>query len=334
MDALSYVLSAIRLTGGVFLEAELRAGWSYLTPSPSRIGALLMPEADHIIPYHLVTEGTCRAQLLDGEAVELRAGDLLVFAHGDRHVLASTQESELTPIELSEADLHSLLRPGEVTPLQRGSQGAATRLVCGYLACDRRLSEPVLAGLPRLLRVSVDDSSVADWVRSSVRFLVTQSMAPRAGGVTVLAKLSELLFVEAIRQYIEALPSEQIGWFAALRDRFVGRALALLHREPGYPWTVDDLAKQVGLSRSALADRFGELLGQPPMQYLIQWRLSLAAQHLLSGHRGVAQIAHDVGYDSEAAFNRAFKRAFGVPPAAWRKARGGGSSNAAFAPIP
>jgi AraC-like DNA-binding protein len=334
VDALSHVLSAIRLTGGVFLEAELRAGWSYITPPASRIGALLMPEAEHIIPYHLVTEGSCRARLLDGETVELRVGDLIVFAHGDRHVLASTQEGELTPIEISEEDLHSLLRPGEVTPLQRGSHGEATRLICGYLACDRRLSEPVLAGLPRLLRVSVNDNSIADWVRSSVRFLATQSMAPRAGGMTVLAKLSELLFVEAIRQYIEALPSEQIGWFAALRDRFVGRALALLHREPGYAWTVDELAKQVGLSRSALADRFGELLGQPPMQYLTQWRLSLAAQHLLSGQRGLAQIGHDVGYDSEAAFSRAFKRAFGVPPATWRKTRGSVSRNAAFPLVP
>jgi AraC-like DNA-binding protein len=334
MDALSYVLSAIRLTGGVFLEAELRAGWSYVTPPSSKIGALLMPEAEHIIPYHLVTEGACHAQLLDGEAVELGVGDLIVFAHGDQHMLTSAREGELTPMKLSEEDLHSLLRPGEVTPLQRGSHGDATRLVCGYLACDRGLSEPVLAGLPRMLRVSVNDNSIADWVRSSVQFLVTQSMAPRAGGMAVLARLSELLFVEAIRQHIEALPSEQIGWFAALRDRFVGRALALLHREPGYPWTVDELAKQVGLSRSALADRFGELLGQPPMQYLTQWRLSLAAQHLLSGQRGLAQIAHDVGYDSEAAFNRAFKRAFGMPPATWRKTRGRAPENAAVAPAP
>jgi AraC-like DNA-binding protein len=152
-----------------------------------------------------------------------------------------------------------------------------------------------------------------------VRFSVAESTAPRAGGATVLAKLSELLFVEAVRQYIEALPQEQTGWLAGLRDRFVGRALALMHQDPAYPWTVDELAQQIGLSRSALAERFGELLGQPPMQYLTRWRILLAAQHLLSGSRGVAQVAEEVGYQSEAAFSRAFKRELGVPPATWRK---------------
>jgi AraC family transcriptional regulator, alkane utilization regulator len=332
MDALSHVLSAIRLTGAVFVEAELRAGWSYLTPPPRSIGALLMPEAEHIIPYHLITEGSCRVRLLGGEPVEVRQGDLIVFPHGDRHVLASSEPGDLIRIEVTEQELHSLLRPGEVTPLRHGNEGQATRLVCGYLACDRRLSEPILAGLPRLLQVSVSDHSIADWVRSSVRFSVAQSKTPRPGGMTVLAKLSELLFVEAIRHYVETLPSEQTGWFAGLRDRFVGRALALLHGDPNFAWTVDELAKQVGLSRSALADRFGELLGQPPMQYLTQWRLSLAAQELLSGQRGVAQIAHGVGYDSEAAFNRAFKRVFGVPPATWRKTKGRMPQDAASPP--
>ena len=319
MDALSDVLRAVRLTGAVFLDAELRSGWSYLTPPPRAIGALHMPGAEHIIPYHLVSEGRCRASLPEGEAVELEAGDLIVFPHGDRHVLASVGTGELKPIEVSGEDLYSLLRPGEVTPLRSGTDGEATRLVCGYLACDRRLSEPVLSGLPRLLRVSVKDSGIASWVESSVRFSLSESTLPRAGSATVLAKLSELLFVEAIRQYIDTLPPGQTGWLAGLRDRFVGRALALLHEEPAHAWTVDELAKQVGLSRSALADRFVELLGQPPMQYLTRWRLSVAAQQLLSGGRSLAQIAESIGYDSEAAFNRAFKREFGVPPATWRK---------------
>ena len=319
MDALSDVLRAVRLTGAVFLDAELRSGWSYLTPPPQAIGALHMPGAEHIIPYHLISEGRCRASLPDGEPVELRAGDLIIFPHGDRHVLESVSPGKLKPIEIRGEDLYSMLRPGEIAPLKKGTGGEATRLVCGYLACDRRLSEPILAGLPRLLRVSVKDSGIASWVESSVRFSVAESTAPRAGGTTVIAKLSELLFVEAIRQYIDTLPPSQTGWLAGLRDRFVGRALALLHQEPAYAWTVDELAKQVGLSRSALADRFVELLGQPPMQYLTRWRLSLAAQQLLSGGRALAQIAEGVGYDSEAAFNRAFKREFGVPPATWRK---------------
>jgi AraC-like DNA-binding protein len=323
MDALSDVLRAVRLTGAVFLEAELRSGWSYLTPPPEAIGALHMPGAELIIPYHLVSEGRCHASLPDGEPVELQSGELIIFPHGDRHVLASVSSAKLKPIEIRGEDLYSLLRPGEIAPLKKGADGKPTRIICGYLACDRRLSEPVLRGLPRLLRVSVKDSGIASWVESSVRFSVAESTAPRAGGTTVLAKLSELLFVEAIRQYIETLPPGQTGWLAGLRDRFVGRALALLHQEPAHPWSVDELAKQVGLSRSALADRFVELLGQPPMQYLTRWRLSLAAQQLLSGGGALAQIAERVGYDSEAAFNRAFKREFGVPPATWRKSGNG-----------
>jgi AraC-like DNA-binding protein len=323
MDALSDVLRAVRLTGAVFLEAELRSGWSYLTPPPAAIGALHMPGSELIIPYHLVSEGRCQASLPEGEAVELQPGELIIFPHGDRHVLASVGSAKLKPIEIRGEDLYSLLRPGEIAPLKKGASGDRTRIICGYLACDRRLSEPILAGLPRLLRVSVKDSGIASWVESSVRFSVAESTAPRAGGTTVLAKLSELLFVEAIRQYIETLPPGQTGWLAGLRDRFVGRALALLHQQPAYPWSVDELAKQVGLSRSALADRFVELLGQPPMQYLTRWRLSLAAQQLLSGSGALAQIAERVGYDSEAAFNRAFKREFGVPPATWRKSGNG-----------
>lgn len=322
MDALSDVLRAIRLTGAVFLDAELWAGWSYLTPPPRLIGELHMPEAEHIIPYHLVSEGRCLARLVDGEPVQLETGDLVVFPHGDRHVLASSNMGRLRGVEMTAESLHQLLRPGEVASMRSGRRGAATRLVCGYLACDRRLSEPILAGLPQMLSVNFQDSGIAAWVHTAVRFSVAESEAPRAGGAAVLAKLSELLFVEAIRQYMESLPPEQTGWLAGLRDRFVGRALALMHHEPAYPWTVEELGKRVGLSRSALADRFAELLGQPPMQYLTRWRISMAAQQLLLGNRGLAQIAEEVGYESEAAFNRAFKREFGVPPATWRKSGG------------
>ena len=323
MDALSDVLKAIRLTGAVFLDAELREGWSYLTPPPRLIGDLHMPGDEHIIPYHLVSEGRCLAGLVGSEQVVLETGDLIVFPQGDRHILASAGQGDLRPVEITAEELHQVLRPGEIAPLRSGSSGETTKIVCGYLACDRRLSEPILSGLPRMLHVSVTDRGIAAWVQSSVRFSVAESAAPRPGGAAILAKLSELLFVEAIRHYIETLPAEHTGWLAGLRDRFVGRALALLHQDPAYPWTVDELAGKVGLSRSALADRFGDLLGQPPMQYLTRWRISLAAQEMLSGQRALAQIAEDVGYESEAAFNRAFKREFGVPPATWRRNGGG-----------
>ncbi len=321
MDALSGVLKAVRLTGAVYVEAELRAGWSYLTPPPEIIGGLLMPEADHIAPYHLVTEGRCTAALPDGESVLLETGDLVLFPRGDRHVLASAHAEGATrqTVAVKAEDLRALLRRGEVLPLRHGSGGEVTRIACGYLACDRRLSQQVLGNLPRMLHVSMGGSEIAAWVRSSVRLSVAESSAPRAGGELMLAKLSELLFVEAIRQYVEALPEGQAGWLAGLRDRYVGRALALLHDRPAHPWTVDELGRSVGLSRSALAQRFNELVGQPPMQYLTQWRLGLAAQLLRASDRPVAQVADEVGYESEAAFNRAFKRELGVPPAAWRR---------------
>jgi AraC-like DNA-binding protein len=192
-------------------------------------------------------------------------------------------------------------------------------MVCGYLACDSSLFETVLAPLPRVMLVNMRDGPGAQWLTSSIQFSLNEAAGQRAGAGTVLAKLSELMFVEAIRRHIESLPPEQTGWLAGLRDRFVGKTLALIHSKPAHPWTVEDLAGAVGLSRSALADRFTGLVGQPPMQYLTRWRLQLAANLLRAGNRNVASVAADVGYDSEAAFSRAFKRELGVAPAVWRR---------------
>jgi AraC-like DNA-binding protein len=194
-------------------------------------------------------------------------------------------------------------------------------MVCGYLACDVSLYDTVLAALPRVMIVNMSDGPGAQWLTSSVQFSLTEAAGQRAGAGTVLAKLSELMFVEAIRRHIESLPPGQTGWLAGLRDRFVGKTLALIHSKPARAWTVDELAGAVGLSRSALAERFTGMVGQPPMQYLTRWRLQLAANLLSTGNRNVASVAADVGYDSEAAFSRAFKRALGTTPAAWRRAR-------------
>jgi len=321
MDALSEVLGAVRLTGAVFLEMQMRAGWSILTAPSRKIADVLMPEADHVIPFHLVTEGGCYARLVDGGPVELSAGDLILFPGGDRHVLAaaSADALRLEPTEVTGEALDQLLKRGEVAALKQGEGGKATRIVCGYLACDRRLAEPILLGLPRLLKVSMRDGGTADWVRSSIRFSVAESAAARPGSAAVLARLSEVLFAEAIRHYMDELPPDRAGWLAGLRDRHVGRALALLHEQPAHAWTVDELAKKVGLSRSALGERFTELIGAPPMQYLTRWRTSLAARQLRETQASILRIAGDVGYESEAAFNRAFKRELGLPPAAWRK---------------
>ena len=321
MDALSEVLGAVRLTGAVFLELKLHDQWSFLTAPARKIADVLMPEADHVIPFHLVTEGGCYARLLDGDPVKLQSGDLILFPASDRHVLSTANEAalRLAPVEISGEAVKKLLKRGEVAAFRQGSAGDTTRIVCGYLACDKRLAEPILLGLPRLLKVSMLDGGTADWVRSSIKFSVAESASARPGSAAVLARLSEVLFAEAIRHYMDQLPPDRAGWLAGLRDRQVGRALALLHERPAHRWTVDQLAKEVGLSRSALGERFAELIGAPPMQYLTRWRLQLAADLLHNSRRSIAAIAADVGYDSEAAFSRAFKRELGAAPGTWRR---------------
>jgi len=327
MDALSEVLGAVRLTGAVFFDMELHAQWSYLTAPARKIADVLMPDADHVIPYHLVTEGTCYARLPDGDPVELRAGDLILFPAGDRHVLATASEAalRLKPIDITGESLDQLLKRGDIAALKKGRAGKTTRIVCGFLACDRRLAEPILLSLPRLLRVSMRDGGTAAWVQSSIRYSVAERTSSRPGSAVVLARLSEVLFAEAIRHYMDQLPPGKSGWLAGLRDRYVGRTLSLLHEQPAYPWTVDKLARKVGLSRSALGQRFNALIGAPPMQYLTRWRTSLAARQLRESNVSIIRVATQAGYESEAAFNRAFKREFGLPPATWRKraARGG-----------
>jgi AraC-like DNA-binding protein len=321
LDALSDVLGAVRLTGAIFLEMELHEQWSYLTAPARAIADVLMPDADHVVPFHLLSEGKCYARLPDGDPVELGAGDLILFPAGDRHVLTaqSGDALRLKPVEITGKSLDTLLKRGEVAEFKKAGAGSATRIVCGYLACDKRLAEPILSGLPRLLKVVMREGGTADWVRSSIRFSVAESAAARPGSAAVLARLSEVLFAEAIRYYADTLPPEGSGWLAGLKDRHVGRALALLHEQPARPWTVDELAAKVGLSRSALGERFNAQIGVPPMQYLTRWRTSLAARLLRESNFSILRVATDVGYESEAAFNRAFKRELGLPPAAWRK---------------
>jgi AraC-like DNA-binding protein len=209
---------------------------------------------------------------------------------------------------------------GDIVQLRHGGGGATTRFVCGYLACSRSVCRPLLEALPRVLTIPIGDGPASSMLRELLRVGVRESSALRPGAGSLLAKLSELMFVEALRRYVENLPPQGMGWLAGLRDAQVGRALSLLHGEPGKAWTVDELAREVALSRSALAERFTALVGEPPMQYLMRWRLALAAQMLRAGREAVGRVAERSGYESDAAFNRAFKREFGMPPAAWRRA--------------
>lgn len=305
----------VRLNAAVFLDAEFTAPWCVGEPAGVEVCIRQMPRAQHVVIYHMVTEGAVKIAVPGEEPRHAVAGDLIIIPSGEPHALGS----DLSLPQAPGARLIVERGPDEVGQVRHGGGGEVTRLVCGYLACDSSLFDAVLAPLPRVMIVNMREGASAQWLTSSLRFSITETTTQRAGAGTVLAKLSELMFVEALRRHIESLPAEQTGWLAGLRDRFVGKTLALIHAQPAHAWTVEELAGEVGLSRSALAERFTELVGQPPMQYLTHWRLQLAADLLRSSGRSVAVIGAEVGYDSEAAFSRAFKREFGVAPAAWRQ---------------
>ncbi len=323
MDAVSDVLGAVRLGGAVYLNAEFTAPWCVIGQPDAALCADFLPRSRRVVFFHLITAGSCWARLADNprSAIQLSAGELLVFPQGAAHNMGSALD--LSPVSLAPLLASQLERtPGEVMKLSYGGNGTQTRMVCGFLACDETVSNPLLSALPRIFKVDMRDDPRSAWLEASLQFAAAEAAQWRAGSTIVLARLSELLFVEAVRRCIDALPADRKGWLAGVRDRFVGRALSMLHAQPAHPWTVEELARKVGLSRSALAQRFTDLLEQPPMQYLAHWRLQIAAQELLSGGKSLAAVAAQVGYDSEAAFNRAFKREFGMPPAGWRRHRG------------
>jgi AraC-like DNA-binding protein len=316
MDAFSQVLGALRLEAGIFLDAEFTDPWC-IDSTPGRDDVRhILPRAEQVAIYHVVVEGSCRARLLDeAAAVQLAAGDLLMFPHGDGHLIGS--DVRRTPVAAE--TLVQASPNGGLARIVHGGGGNRTRFVCGYMACDSRLCRPMIGALPRMLRVPLGDSAATSWIVRVLEHAAEESRAPRAGTGAVLARLSELLFVEAIRRYIETLPEQERSWLAGLRDPHVSQALGLLHADPARQWTVDDLGRKAGLSRSALAERFTLLIGEPPMQYLKRWRLALGARELKERSESVVHVAQQVGYESEAAFNRAFKREFGMPPATWRR---------------
>jgi AraC-like DNA-binding protein len=323
VDALSDVLRVVRLNGAIYLDGEFGAPWCVIGQANTDLCLGFVPGAERVVSFHFITAGSCWARLPGDPASAIRvgAGDIVVVPQGESHILGSAVDLSPVPSAPMLAS-HVESAPGEIMKLSYGGDGDVTRMVCGFLGAENVLGNPLLSALPRLFKVDMRQSPHVGWLESSLQFAAREAAQMRAGSVTVLGKLSELLFVEAIRRYVDALPDEQTGWLAGLRDRFVGRALAMLHARPAIPWTVEDLARDVGLSRSALAQRFTELVGVPPIQYLGRWRLQLAAQRLRSGDQSLASVAEDVGYDSDAAFNRAFKREFGMPPATWRKRRG------------
>jgi AraC-like DNA-binding protein len=314
MDVLSEVLKVVKLQGALFYNGEFSSPWSvHATPSRA-LARHFATGSEHVIIYHLLTEGRASIRLQDGERMALKAGDIVMIPHGDAHTLENGPPTRT--VDNSE-QLAQVLAQG-LKLWRLGGGGEISRFVCGFMACEPRLSQVFLSGLPPMFKVSIRDDPSGKWLENSIRFSVDEADASRAGGEAVLAKLSEVLFVETLRAYIAYLPPEQTGWLAGARDSEVGKTLALMHRNPAHPWTIASLAKEAGVSRSVLAERFRHYLNEPPMAYLTRWRLQLGAEMLGSTSYSVAQIAAEVGYESEAAFNRAFKREFAVPPARFR----------------
>jgi AraC-like DNA-binding protein len=315
MDVLSEVLRTVKLDGAFFFNGEFSAPWCFHSPASRIVAPYISRTSGHAIIFHLLIEGRGYAHLEDERrTVTLIPGDIVIFPHGEPHFLGNGPVAKSMDMEI---ELDRLTSQG-LKISRAGGGGEITRFVCGYMVCDPQLSQVLLGGLPRVLKINIRNDDSGQWLENSIRFSVGSSDASRPGGEAVIAKLSEVLFVEALRRYIALLPPEETGWLAGVRDPEVGKALALLHRKPAHPWTIAALANDVGISRSVLAERFRRYLSETPIAYLTRWRLQLGAQMLKSTSASVAHIASEVGYESEPAFNRAFKREFGLPPARFR----------------
>jgi AraC-like DNA-binding protein len=318
MDVLSEVLSRVRLEGALFFHGEFSAPWCFLSSGAKGIEPFLKAPVRHLVMFHFLIQGRAYASMVGGaKRVELNAGDIVILPHGDPHLVGNGPPVD--PVDSFQTFGKHLADGLKVVPY--GGGGELTRFVCGFMACDPHLSQTILAGLPPIIRVQVADEPSGRWIENSIRFSVGEASGRDAGSSLVVEKLSEVLFVETLRRYITSLPPEQTGWLAGARDPVVGKALALMHENPSHCWTVDDLAHRVGLSRTRLGERFRHFLGMAPIAYLTEWRLKLGAEKLKTTQRSIAQVALDVGYNSEAAFNRAFKRAYNAPPAQFRQQR-------------
>jgi AraC-like DNA-binding protein len=325
-DTLSDLLRTVRLRAAVFFYVSFRDEWSAEAPPAQELADAVMPGCDHVMEYHMIAKGSGWAAVSGLPPVRVAAGDIVMFPRGDRHVMSSAPDLEPSrmnpqwvlaskdhPKPLPISYHNGVVHPGTALPAAEADAIA----VCGFLGCDVKPFNPLIAALPRILHLPA--ARAGEWVARAVDQAVIESNDRRPGGDAVLERLSEMMFVDAARRYLDTLPEDATGWLAGLRDRFVGKALALMHERPEHAWTLEELAHAVALSRSALHDRFVQCLGQAPMQYLANWRMQLGARLLRESNRTVATIAVEVGYESEAAFSRAFRRAMGTPPAAWRK---------------
>jgi AraC-like DNA-binding protein len=314
-DVLSDLLRVVRLTGAMLFRGDLSAPWAFETLSSSKLATMVLPGAKRLVLFHLVAQGECGLALPDGPPNQLASGDIVMLPYGDAHTMASDRWQK----PVSVAGLVGSTRWNAGLPtVAYGGGGERTSLICGFVHCDELLFNPLLKALPPLLHLRAAATGDRSLLTATARNLIDEAHAIHAGSACVLARLTELLFIEVLRQHMAGLPPRTIGWLAALNDPLIGRALQALHADPAQPWTVDSLVRQLGTSRSVLGARFKRVLGESPMLYLTRWRLQLAAQLLREGTDGIAAVAAQVGYESEQAFNRAFKRHAGEPPATWR----------------
>jgi AraC-like DNA-binding protein len=317
MDALSDVLRVVGLTGGVFLDAEFTAPWRVMGQVASETCRPFMAPPAQVVAFHYVVEGALEIRIGDGPALTVATGEAVMMPRNDLHEFGAGERVAAVSVD-------QLIQPTDTLGLAtivHGGGGARTRLVCGFMGGNEQL-HPLLSSLPPVMVVKVSDLPGGDWIGNTFAYAAHSLGDGQPGAASVLAKLAEVLFVETLRRYLTTLPAEEVGWLAGLRDPAIGRALSLLHARVGAPWTAEALAREVNMSRSAFAERFSALVGQPPMRYLTGWRMQLARHDLRETRRTVAQVAYEVGYESEAAFSRAFRREFGLPPAAWRRQAG------------
>lgn len=329
-DTLSDVLRSVRLRGAVFYDLCFGYEWAAEALPAREIADAVLPGAEHVMEYHVITKGSGWAAVVGEPPVRLETGDIIMFPQGDAHVVSSVPG--IRPTRMTAEWVRSTRDVPKPLPIvfhtandfSIGPHDPAspTHVACGFLGCDLRPFNPLIETLPRMLHLPAGEDGA--WISQVMRQAVSASRDERPGGRALLERISEMMFVDALRRHVDRLPQESTGWLAGLRDRHVGRALALIHQQPARAWTIDMLSDEIALSRSALYERFTQFIGQPPMQYLTQWRMQVAANLLRQSRAPILSVALDVGYESEAAFTRAFKRMVGTPPATWRRIQTGG----------
>lgn len=317
MDVLSEVLQVIRLSGSIQFCHQFSAPWSIKTPHSADLATVLNVEARKIASFHIVVEGKGWVEIEGKQnSKPFNQGDVILIPSSAVHILADRLNRLPTPI----LDIFNTSpQPTQGLPgVKYGGRGQLTQLVCGFLVCEELLFTPFFSALPPLMLISTQSELTSSLLKMGIHHIIQETLSDAPGSRCLMARLTELLFVEILRNYIQQHSEQNLGWLSAVHDPIVGQVLALLHSQPEHEWTVQALADRVCVSRSTLASRFSKLVGQPPMQYLTQWRLQLAVNLLRSTNDSMAKVAAQIGYDSEAAFNRAFKRQVGVPPATWR----------------